>query len=440
MHRLRLSLSIQQAMAKQYHDEEVLDAADVAPIEAVNPPRASSLPTPPSLKRRLFGWVFNLADYARRFLLASPDHQLLQVRASLAEMQDQISHQAAEQARQVAEQARQAAEQSMQAAAQLKLLTETLARQEAILRELQADRQARAMAAAVSDGELRKLQSILGPRFDELEIKIRPLIEFDSESYAARLADGYVMLPRSEPVFTTMVVNAPSGGLEAGTRRVLRALIKPGMIVADVGANVGLLTVACARATAHTGKVHAFEPDPTVRRQLEKTLHLNGLSWVDVHAAAAGRANETMRFNVSPIIGHSSLYELPSDEGAGSQKIDVQVVRLDDAISQTGQLNVVKIDVEGAELDVLAGMSGHIDANPAMAIIAEFGPSHLERLGVSPETWWSAFAAYGFRAFAISEPTGVCSPITLDRALMQDSINLVFLREDSGLVGQLPVA
>ncbi len=398
-------------MAEQPRDAEAPDAAVIPPPEA--------MPPTPSLKRRLFGWVFNLADYTRRFLLASPDHQLLQVRATLAEIQGQISEQVSE---------------------QTQLLAESRALQLAVLRELQEDRQARATTAAAADAELRKLQAILGSRFDELEIKIRPLIEFDSESYAARLADGYVMLPRSEPIFTTMVVNAPSGGLEAGTRRVLRALIEPGMIVADVGANVGLLTIACARATGSAGKVHAFEPDPAVRRQLEKTLHLNGLSWVDVHAAAAGGANETLQFNVSPIIGHSSLYELPTNESVGGQAIEVQVVRLDDVISTTAPLNVVKIDVEGAELDVLAGMSGHIAANPGIAIIAEFGPSHLERLGISPESWWSAFASYGFRVFGIAEPTGVCAPITLEGALMQESINLVFLREDSGFVSRLPFA
>ena len=91
------------------------------------------------------------------------------------------------------------------------------------------------------------------------------------------LAGGYAMMPRSEPTFTLMLANAPSGGLEAGTRRVLQALIDPGMTVADVGANVGLLTLACARAVGPAGQVHAHEPEPGPRRQLEKTCALNGL-------------------------------------------------------------------------------------------------------------------------------------------------------------------
>ncbi len=366
---------------------------------------------PLSMKRRLFGWLFRIADYTRRFFLASVDHRLHEVQVSLAAIEQQLVEQAQ--------------------------------RELSLERELASARadlvQVRAVAMMARDNS-GALIGLVGPRFDELEIKIRPLITFDEDSYAVRLADGYAMLPRSEPTFATMVVNAPSGGLEAGTRRVLRALIEPGMIVGDVGANVGLLTLACARATGPSGRVHAFEPEPGARRQLEKTVALNGLSWVEIHPVAAGGEPGTLQFNVSPIIGHSSLYRLPDSETHLGRGIDVQVVRLDDIVSPGTPFDVVKIDVEGAELDVLAGMSAHIAANPRIAIIAEFGPSHLERLAVSPQAWWDAFASYGFAAFGIEEPTGVCKPITLERALGQESINLVFLRPDSGLTVRLPTS
>ena len=63
-----------------------------------------------------------------------------------------------------------------------------------------------------------------GPRFDELEIKIRPLIAFDDKTMGVRLAEGYVLTPRDEPVFTLMLANATSGGLEPGVRQTLRRL------------------------------------------------------------------------------------------------------------------------------------------------------------------------------------------------------------------------
>jgi FkbM family methyltransferase len=276
-------------------------------------------------------------------------------------------------------------------------------------------------------------------RFDELEIKVRPLIAFDQDSYAVRLMDGYAMIPRNEPIFTVMVVNAGSGGLEAGTRRVLKALIEPGMGVADVGANVGLLTLSCATSVGPSGRVHAFEPDDGPRAHLAKTLKLNGLHWVDVHACAVGAENGRRRFHVSPIIGHSSLYPLPVDEIDASRDIEVVVARLDDVIAPGHRLDVVKIDVEGAELDVLDGMSRLRAENPDMAVIAEFGPSHLERVGVTTETWLAAFFAAGLEAYVIEEPFGGCRPLSEVDLSEVVSVNLVFVRPGGAACARLPI-
>lgn len=84
------------------------------------------------------------------------------------------------------------------------------------------------------------------------------------------------------------------------------------------------------------------------------------------------------------MIGHSSLYALPEEDGVG-RDITIEVTRLDDIIGPDQRLDVVKIDVEGAELDVLAGMDRLVQENPDLAIVAEYGPSHLERVGVTPE-------------------------------------------------------
>jgi FkbM family methyltransferase len=275
-------------------------------------------------------------------------------------------------------------------------------------------------------------------RFDELEIKTRPLIPFDDESWAVRLRDGYAMLPRSEPMFTVMVANAPSGGLEAGTRQVLKALIEPGMVVADVGANVGLLTLACAVATGPTGRVHAFEPEAGPRAQLVKTLRLNGLTWIEVHDCAVGARSERGLFNVSPVIGHSSLYPLPAEEVASGRQETVNVVALDDLLPAGARLDVVKIDVEGAELDVIAGMQRLLSDNADLAIVAEYGPSHLARIGVDPADWFAAFAAHGFETFAIEEPWGVCRPVALADLVGVESVNLAFVRQAGAARDRLP--
>lgn len=271
-----------------------------------------------------------------------------------------------------------------------------------------------------------QLAPTFGPRFDELEMKARPPAPYGEGRIAVRLADGYVVAPDRDPAVVVQLINATSGGFEPGTRKRLIRLLEPGMGVADVGANIGLLTVAAARAVGPEGKVFAFEPEDEPRECLARTLHLNGLSWVELSASAVGRKTGAQTFHVSPILGHSSLYALPSEEGE-AREVTVDVVKLDEVVGKR-RMDLVKIDVEGAELDVLAGMSRILKANADIALIAEYGPSHLARVGISPKDWMDAFRGQGFTPYAISEVDGSCRPVTLRDLAKVDSVNLAFVR------------
>lgn len=354
---------------------------------------------------RLFGRV---ADYARRYLTASIEHRLTLMFDVFARIED---HQRATTAR-------------------LDHLAGVVLRL--------SDRLATVDQAVASLGALERAVGQFGPRFDELEIKARPMIAFDEASYAVRMREGYVFVPRDQPVFAVMVANATSGGLEPGVRRVLQSLITPGMAVADVGANIGLHTLTSAVAAGPKGRVYAFEPEAGPRAQLQKMLHFNGLSWVEVFDVALGEKAQRQIFHISPIIGHSSLYALPAEEAAEARSVEVEVRRLDDVVAPGAPLDVVKMDVEGAELDVLAGMGRLLAENRDIALVAEFGPSHLRRIGAQPTDWFNAFAAQGFSAFEIVEPTGFCRPATAAGLADVDSANLVFVRPGGAAERRLP--
>ena len=397
------------------------DASEVRDQGSSNGPAAALGPTDVSRRRRLLRFGYRIADRARAYLLAPLEGRIGAVHGDVEALkrdvqvlQGELSKAATAQSR-----ARVTLDNALreQAAAVAALGRAAEERALALHAKLELNRQT-----------TETLLQIAGVHFNELQIKARPLFGFDEESYAVRLADGYVMTPRAEPTFTLMVADAPSGGLESGLRRVAQRLLEQGMQVADVGANVGLLTLAFARAVGPEGRVFAFEPEPRSVRQLEKMRLYNGLHWVKVSETAVGARRERRQFFESPIIGHSSLYELPSVEGAESRVFDVDVAPLDDLVPSSTRLDLVKIDVEGAELDVLAGMSGHLNTHRQIALIAEFGPSHLERLKVSPQAWWSAFEAHGFTPLRIVEPDGACESVSLDEACSAYSTNLLFVR------------
>ena len=433
MARAKLSLSIKNAMGPPAEAASSPAAERLTPSsEALQPAAASAADLRPrTLRGRLFG---RLADYARRYLTASVEHRLTHVLTVQDALQDRLEAMSAQNERlEVMVHRLMSLAETTHGA-----LTEVGSTVGAAVAGVQASVAGVGAAVLEADRSVKGLPGLMGPRFDELDIKVRPLIAFDETSYAVRLRDGYAMVPRQEPIFAVMVANASSGGLEPGTRRVLSALIQPGMGVADVGANVGLLTLSCAVATGPSGKVFAFEPEAGPRAQLEKTLKLNGLRWVEVFDQAAGALTEERTFHISPVIGHSSLYALPQEDGDG-RDVTVQVSRLDDIIGPDQRLDVVKIDVEGAELDVLAGMDRLLSENPDLAIVAEYGPSHLARIGLTPKSWFDAFKKAGFQAYAIEEPTGVCRRVSPADLVDVVSINLAFVRPKGAAKTRLPL-
>ena len=267
-------------------------------------------------------------------------------------------------------------------------------------------------------------------KLDEMRHALRPVLEL-GEATAFPLADGYVFLPTAEKRLLLTYAGASSEGLEPGTRKVIQRLLLPGMRAVDVGANIGAMTLVMARAVGPTGHVDSFEPEPKLAEFFESMRSNNGLSWVTFHDVALGRDTKTARFNVSNVVGHSSLHDLPPDETGTS--IDVKVRRLDELFNAELEIDLVKIDVEGAETEVLEGMSNLLARSPDLALIVEFGPEHLTRSGQSTREWLHLFEEHGLEGFSIGEPDGRCSYASVRDLETSASTNLVFVRRDGGM-------
>jgi FkbM family methyltransferase len=270
-----------------------------------------------------------------------------------------------------------------------------------------------------------QLTRMFGARMDEFEVKMRPLVTLD-DAYAVRLGDGYILVPRDEPAFVLMLADATTGGLEPGTRACLKRVLQPGDTAVDIGANIGLLTMACARAVGFGGNVFSFEPEKRMADLLERTIAMNGLAQVKLFRQAVSAEPGTLSFNVSTIPGHSSLFALPENEAGHVQ--EVEVVRLDDVVPAGQRVDLVKIDVEGAEMEVVKGMRRILDENPNIVVVAEFGISHLRRVGRTSGDWFGAFEAHGLKGFAIEEPAGTCKPAEIERLEAIESANIAFVR------------
>jgi FkbM family methyltransferase len=181
--------------------------------------------------------------------------------------------------------------------------------------------------------------------------------------------------------------------------RIMDKTLTPGAKVVDVGANVGYNSVYAARRVGPRGRVVAIEPAADNLRVLQENISTNGLTNVAVHAVAAGRANEVrdlyLRGEVSAVnsLFPDSMYA----EVTGTEQ--VRVAPLDDLVDFEPDL--VKIDVEGAELDVLAGMP-RLLRSPALLLVVEWHPRLQEAAGFPPDALPRALLSQGFELQAAS--------------------------------------
>lgn len=149
---------------------------------------------------------------------------------------------------------------------------------------------------------------------------------------------------------------------------VLENALPPDAAVLDVGANVGLTAMLCARYGA--GPIHAFEPSPTAFRHLTETIARNGAKTVTAHPLAVGAAAGRHPFHENPQASAAS-HVVTSGMLGEVATTEVEVTTLDAFVAQAGleRVDLLKIDVQGHELEVLSGARETIDRHRPAAFV-----------------------------------------------------------------------
>jgi FkbM family methyltransferase len=145
-------------------------------------------------------------------------------------------------------------------------------------------------------------------------------------------------------------------GFESAEIEFVKRFLKRGMTVLDVGAHHGLYTLLASNLVGPTGKVIAFEPSPRERKRLLKHLRWNGLREVQVEPYALGaKSGEAKLYLTDSFNDWCNSLRPPAD--GSEQVITVPVRTLDEAISlfKLDKIDLLKLDIEGGELDALAG-------------------------------------------------------------------------------------
>ncbi len=189
-------------------------------------------------------------------------------------------------------------------------------------------------------------------------------------------------------------------GFEETERGFVERYLQPGMCVLNVGANSGLYAILAGRIVGPSGEVHAFEPATVNVDRLRRNLALNGLSNVSVNDCAVSDTSGTLELCRDPM--HPQLDSHYSVRALGGGRGDlierVQSTSLDEywlrhCRGKLRPVDMIIIDVEGAELQVIKGAMSLLGASPRVVIMAECTENleEIERLlrtiGFSFHVW-----------------------------------------------------
>lgn len=181
-------------------------------------------------------------------------------------------------------------------------------------------------------------------------------------------------------------------GHEEFTTEMFKSAVKEGDIVVDLGANIGYYTLLAAKLVGSKGKVYAFEPEPRNYDLLLRNIELNGYENIVPVQKAVSNAAGIVRFYLSDKdIGAHTLRKHRSDKRYFNQNsfgkfIEVESISLDEFFKdEQHQIDVIKMDIEGAEMLALAGMDRVIRNSKNLKMCMEFYPSAITDMGHSPE-------------------------------------------------------
>jgi FkbM family methyltransferase len=188
--------------------------------------------------------------------------------------------------------------------------------------------------------------------------------------------------------------------------------VKPGMTVADVGANVGYFSTLMADLVGAQGLVHAFEPNEELIALVRENAVVNGFGdRVTTHPVALGGEDGREMLLVTPgdYLGGAALWQIDSQPSFDHRRV---VLRRLDAIEGADRIEFVKIDAEGAEPDIWRGMKGLLDGDVLKGVFIEFTAGHYQ----DPLAFLQEIRAAGFSLSIIDENQGPL-PISPEKLL-----------------------
>jgi FkbM family methyltransferase len=206
-----------------------------------------------------------------------------------------------------------------------------------------------------------------------------------------------------------------NGIYEPRETELVKREIKKGDVVLDIGAHIGYYSLIFAKYVGRKGKVFAFEPDPDNFTLLKKNVEINGYeNTVLIQRAVSNQTCKGKLFLWEEGTDDHRIY----DSHDNRMCIEIDVIKLDDYFKNyDGKIDFIKIDIQGAELMALKGMSNLLNRNEELRILTEFWPFGLKKSGADSEEYLKLFISHGFELYQINKMRKKMEPLNLSELL-----------------------
>jgi len=195
------------------------------------------------------------------------------------------------------------------------------------------------------------------------------------------------------------------GGFEDAERTFVGNFLRSGMVVIDVGAHHGFYTLLASKKVGPAGRVLAFEPSPRERKKLLRHLRLNLCLNVKIWDCALGRAagNAELFIIDGTQTGCNSLR--PPNSVQPTKSVPVRLESLDECMEREGieHIDFIKMDVEGAEMEVLNGATRLLDRRPRPVLMCEVYDIRTAPWGYPARAIVDFVSQRGFRWFSLTD-------------------------------------
>ena len=214
--------------------------------------------------------------------------------------------------------------------------------------------------------------------------------------------DGFQLFVRQND-FAVGAAIARERTYEPPVTAVVRDLLGPGDAFVDAGANIGYFTCMAAGLVGSEGNVYAFEPNPDNIYLIKKSIAANSFANVQLYPFAVAELAQTFKLDAGVSSSNARIIDFSDEAVPGlNATILVKAVTLDETLADAPKIDLIKLDIEGAEPRAWQGMR-QIVRRYRPVILFEYSPELLQDTShIEPAFLLDEIAGAGYDLFILS--------------------------------------